>query len=59
MFLFPAMASANWMINSIREVPNLGLFISQVPAIIVSTIIVGQLLYYRRRPSVPATSHAK
>ncbi len=59
MFLFPALSSCNWIINATKEVPNPSLLISQVPAVIVSTIIVGQLLYYRHRSPVPATSPAK
>lgn len=58
MFLFPVLSSANWIVNAMKEIPNTNLLISQVPAVIISAIILGQLLYYRHHPP-SATSLTK
>lgn len=58
MFLFPALSSANWIMNAWKETPNQFLLFSQIPAVMVSAIIVGQYLYYKycRTAITPAAS---
>jgi len=56
MFLFPALSSANWIMNAWKETPNQFLLFSQVPAAIVSTVIVGQYLYYKYGRTAPTTA---
>jgi len=60
-FLFPAISSANWIMNAWKEIPNQLLLLSQIPAVIISAIIVGQYFYYKycRTTTTPAVSLAK
>ncbi len=46
MFVLSGLASVVWFIHAKYEVKSLPLLISQVPSVIFSGVIVGQMVYY-------------
>lgn len=46
MFILAGLASVAWLVHATREIKSSSLMVSQVPSIIGSSVIVGQMVYY-------------